>query len=113
MSFDITNKAKKNLELKGKFSIEEAYYPLDMELIMNDFNIMPFSKLGDNVITNFKGYFDSKILISGNSDTPTFSGEIQTKAVEFLIPYLNVNYQLINNPKFSLVNQTFDLKDFS
>ena len=113
MSLDITNKAKKTLELKGKFSIEEAYYPLDMELIMNDFNIMPFSKLGDNVITNFKGYFDSKILISGNSDTPIFSGEIQTKSVEFLIPYLNVNYQLINNPKFSLVNQTFGLKDFS
>ena len=113
MSFDIINGSKKTLDLKGKFSIEEAYYPLDMELIMDDFNIMPFSKLGDNVITNFKGYFDSKILISGNSDTPTFSGEIQTKAVEFLIPYLNVNYQLINNPKFSLVNQTFDLKDFS
>ena len=113
MSFNITNKSKKTLDLQGKFSIEEAFYPVDMKLIMRDFDIMPFSKLGDNVITNFKGFFDSKILISGNSETPILSGKIKTKGVEFLIPYLNVNYELINNPEFSLVNQTFNLNDFS
>ena len=80
---------------------------------MNNFNIMPFSKIGDNVITNFKGYFNSDILISGNSKTPNFNGEIRTKEVEFLIPYLNVNYKLNNNPKFILTDQTFELNNFN
>ena len=92
------------------FSIEENYYPIDMELNMSNFDIKPFSKLGDNTLTNFKGFFNSEILISGNSETPIFNGEINTQDVEFLIPYLNVNYKLINNPKFNLTNQTFELE---
>jgi len=84
-----------------------------MKLKMKDFAIKPFSKLGDNVITNFKGFFNSEIKISGNSKSPNFNGKIETKDVEFLIPYLNVNYALVNNPSFNLINQTFELNDFS
>ena len=113
MSFNIANEFEKTFDLNGNFSIDEKFYPIEMELNMNNFDIMPFSKIGDNVITNFKGFFNSKILISGNSETPILTGEIKTKDVEFLIPYLNVNYQLINNPKFNLTNQTFELKDFN
>ena len=113
MSFDIVNESEKILDLNGNFSIEKDFYPIDMELTMSNFDIMPFSKIGDNVITDFKGFFNSKILISGNSMTPIFTGKIETEDVEFLIPYLNVNYQLINDPKFYLVNQTFELKDFN
>ena len=113
MSFNIKNQFEKTLDLNGSFSIEENFYPIDMELNMNNFDIMPFSKLGDNTITDFKGFFNSKILISGNSKTPIFTGKINTRNVEFLIPYLNVNYKLINNPKFNLTNQTFELEDFS
>ena len=113
LSFDILENDLKVLNLEGKFSIENDFYPLDLKLTMNDFNIMPFSKIGDNVITNFKGYFNSDILISGNSNTPNFNGEIRTKDVEFLIPYLNVNYKLNNNPKFILTDQTFELNNFN
>ena len=113
MSFNIIKEFEKTLDLNGKFSIEENFYPIDMELNMSNFDIMPFSKLGDNTLTNFKGFFNSKILISGNSETPILNGEINTQDVEFLIPYLNVNYKLINNPKFNLTNQTFELVDFS
>jgi hypothetical protein len=113
LSFNILDNDLKVLNLEGKFSIENDFYPLDLKLKMNDFNIMPFSKIGDNVITNFKGYFNSDILISGNSNTPNFNGEIRTKDVEFLIPYLNVNYKLNNNPKFILTDQTFELNNFN
>ena len=113
MSFDIVDNSQKILDLNGKFSIEQDYYPLEMKLKMKDFAIKPFSKLGDNVITNFKGFFNSEILISGNSKSPNFNGKIETKDVEFLIPYLNVNYALVNNPSFNLINQTFELNDFS
>ena len=113
LSFNILENDLKVLNLEGKFSIENDFYPLDLKLKMNDFNIMPFSKIGDNVITDFKGYFNSDILISGNSNTPNFNGEIRTKDVEFLIPYLNVNYKLNNNPKFILTDQTFKLNNFN
>ena len=113
MSFDIIKQSQKTLALEGNFSIEEDFYPLDMKLNMKNFAIMPFSKIGDNVITNFDGLFNSDISISGNSKTPIFTGEIRTNDVEFLIPYLNVKYNLSNNPVFKLTNQSFVINDFN
>ena len=113
MSFDIIKDFEKTLTLKGNFSIEEDFYPLDMKLNMKNFEIMPFSKIGDNVITNFNGLFNSNIYISGNSNSPIFTGEIRTDNVEFLIPYLNVKYELSNNPIFKLKNQSFEINDFN
>ena len=113
MSFDIIEDSQKTLGLEGNFSIEEDFYPLDLKLDMKNFAIMPFSKIGGNVITNFDGLFDSDISISGNSNTPSFTGEIRTNGVEFLIPYLNVKYELSNNPVFKLTNQSFEINDFN
>jgi len=113
MSFDVIKEYKKTFGLEGNFSIEEDFYPLDLKLSMKNFAIKPFSKIGGNVITNFDGLFDSDILISGNSNIPVFTGEIRTNRVEFLIPYLNVKYQLSNNPVFKLTSQSFEINDFN
>jgi len=113
MSFDIINDSQRTLGLEGNFSIEEDFYPLEMKLNMRNFAIMPFSKIGDNVITNFDGLFNSDISITGNSKTPSFTGEIRTNDVEFLIPYLNVKYKLSNNPVFKLKDQSFEINDFN
>jgi len=113
MSFDIIKDSQKTLDLEGNFSIEEDFYPLEMKLNMRNFAIMPFSKIGDNVITNFDGLFNSDISITGNSKTPSFTGEIRTNDVEFLIPYLNVKYKLSNNPVFKLKDQSFEINDFN
>ena len=48
------------LNLFGNFSIEDDYYPLDLTLETNNFEINPFSKIGKNVISNFEGVFNSK-----------------------------------------------------
>ena len=112
MYFDIEKEKNKILTLNGNFGIEKDFFPLDLQLNMNDFSIMPFSKIGDNVITNFKGKFDSSIRISGNTNDPVFEGYISNNNVEFKIPYLNVNYKLANNPSFKLSNQSFKIKDF-
>lgn len=113
MSFDIIKDSQRTLGLEGNFSIEEDFYPLEMKLNMRNFAIMPFSKIGDNVITNFDGLFNSDISITGNSKTPSFTGEIRTNDVEFLIPYLNVKYKLSNNPVFKLKDQSFEINDFN
>jgi len=113
MSFDIIKDSQRTLGLEGNFSIEEDFYPLEMKLNMRNFAIMPFSKIGDNVITNFDGLFNSDISITGNSKTPSFTGEIRTNDVEFLIPYLNVKYKLSNNPVFKLTDQSFEINDFN
>ncbi len=113
MNFIVNNDLNETLSLKGNFGIEKDFYPLDLNLKMKNFDINPFSKIGDNVITDFRGYFNSDVIISGNSSEPNFDGIINTKNVEFLIPYLNVNYKLSNNPRFKLKKQEFHLINFN
>mgnify|MGYP001297598693 CR=1 FL=1 len=113
MDLKVNDDANEILSLSGNFGIEEDFFPLDLSLKMKKFSIAPFSKIGDNVITDFKGYFNSEIAISGNTSKPNFDGFINTESVGFLIPYLNVRYNLSNDPKFILNEQDFKLINFN
>ena len=112
MDFKITNNNKELLNLFGNFSIEDDYYPLDLTLETNNFEINPFSKIGKNVISNFEGVFNSNISISGNTKNPNFFGSIETSNVAFKIPYLNVRYEIENNSTFFLDDQSFFIDEF-
>ena len=112
MDFKITNNNKELLNLFGNFSVEDDYYPLDLTLETNNFEINPFSKIGKNVISNFEGVFNSNINISGNTKNPNFFGSIETSNVAFKIPYLNVRYEIENNSTFFLNDQSFFIDDF-
>ena len=113
LSFEILKNSFQNLSLNGKFNIEEGFIPLEMILKSENFDISPFSKLGKNVISDFQGLFNSSILISGTSNSPIFSGLIKTENVSFKIPYLNIQYDLKNNPSFVLEGQSFFINNFA
>ena len=113
LSFEILKNSFQNLSLNGKFNIEEEFIPLKMILKSKNFDISPFSKLGKNVISDFQGLFNSSILISGTSKSPIFSGLIKTENVSFKIPYLNIQYDLKNNPSFVLEGQSFFINNFT
>ena len=113
LNFDVIKESSKIIELSGNFGVEEEFFPLDMKLTTTNFDISPFSKIGKNVISNFDGLFNSDILISGSSENPIFSGFINTDNVSFKIPYLNVQYNLKNNPSFVLKDQSFIINKFS
>ena len=113
LSFEILKNSFQNLSLNGKFNIEEGFIPLEMILKSENFDISPFSKLGKNVISDFQGLFNSSILISGTSNSPIFSGLIKTENVSFKIPYLNIQYDLKNNPSFVLEGQSFFINNFT
>ena len=113
LSFEILKNSFQNLSLNGKFNIEEGFIPLEMILKSENFDISPFSKLGKNVISDFQGLFNSSILISGTFNSPIFSGLIKTENVSFKIPYLNIQYDLKNNPSFVLEGQSFFINNFT
>ncbi|MBL6649646.1 MAG: translocation/assembly module TamB [Flavobacteriaceae bacterium] len=112
LDLSLIKKSEKKLGLKGSFSIEDEFYPLNLNLSTYNFDISPFSAIGKNVINDFQGYFNSNIDIMGNSSSPIFSGIINTQDVSFKIPYLNVVYNIENNSSFILDDQSFFIDDF-
>ena len=112
LDFFIKNNNQSIFELSGIFKIEEDDFPLDFKLITRDFNISPFSAIGENVLQNFEGNFNSDISVGGTFYSPNFEGSIITQNSSFDVPYLGLRYGFIDNPAFVLFDQTILINDF-
>ena len=113
MEFIIKNKRNNIFDLAGVFKIEDDDYPMNFKLITRNFNIAPFSAIGENVLQNFKGYFNSDIDVTGTFYKPIFEGYINAVDSSFDVPYLGLRYGFVDDPTFTLNNQTINIKDFT
>ena len=113
MEFIIKNKRNNIFDLSGVFKIEDDDYPMNFKLITRNFNIAPFSAIGENVLQNFKGYFNSDIDVTGTFYKPIFEGYINAVDSSFDVPYLGLRYGFVDDPTFTLNNQTINIKDFT
>ena len=113
LEFIIKNKRSNIFDLSGVFKIEDDDYPMDFKLITRNFNIAPFSAIGENVLQNFKGYFNSDIDVTGTFFKPVFEGYINAVDSSFDVPYLGLRYGFVDDPTFTLNNQTINIKDFT
>ena len=113
MEFIIKNKRNNIFDLAGVFKIEDDDYPMNFKLITRNFNIAPFSAIGENVLQNFKGYFNSDIDVTGTFYKPIFEGYINAIDSSFDVPYLGLRYGFVDDPTFTLNNQTINIKDFT
>ena len=112
LKFIINNKSKNIFDLAGIFKIEDDDYPMNFKLITKNFNIAPFSAIGENVLQNFEGYFNSNIDITGTFFKPVFEGKINAVNSSFDVPYLGLRYGFVDDPTFTLNDQTININNF-
>ncbi|MFL2591726.1 MAG: translocation/assembly module TamB domain-containing protein [Flavobacteriaceae bacterium] len=112
LKFIINNKSKNIFDLAGIFKIEDDDYPMNFKLITKNFNIAPFSAIGENVLQNFEGHFNSDIDVTGTFFKPIFEGKINAVNSSFDIPYLGLRYGFVDDPTFTLNNQTININNF-
>jgi hypothetical protein len=75
-----------------------------------NFNLEPFSPLGEGVITNIRGGLNGSAQITGDIKNPDISGLLTLNNAGLAIPYLNVDYDFAPNSVVRLFNQTFDFQ---
>ncbi len=112
LEFIINNKSKNIFDLAGIFKIEDDDYPMNFKLITKNFNIAPFSAIGEKVLQNFEGYFNSDIDVTGTFFKPVFEGKINAVNSSFDVPYLGLRYGFNDDPTFTLNNQTININNF-
>jgi len=103
----IVNENIKALNVNGSvdFAPENPY--LDLDVILNQLNLSFFSALGDDVITNIRGFASGDTKLYGNYDNPEFSGTLYLDEAGLKIPYLNVDFDFENKAKINLKNRRF------
>ena len=108
----LTEKDFDIFDVNGSFQIDDLDYPLNLDVKTKNFRIKPFSAIGENVLQNFDGYFDSEFNVSGSLQKPNFRGFIKAVNTSFDVPYLGVRYSFPENPSFELNQMSINIDAF-
>lgn len=109
----LTDNGVEKFGVVGKVENKEKMPTANLMANFSNFNITPFSPLGEGVIDNIRGDLDGQVRITGNVDNPDFDGLLTLDNAGIAIPYLNVDYSFAPNSRVRLSNQTFDFENIA
>lgn len=103
----LVNENLKSLLANGNidFGFDTPYLNLDVEL--NKFDLSMFSALGEDVITNIRGFTSGTANLEGDYDNPDFKGTLYLDESGLKIPYLNIDFDFENNARVRLDKKRF------
>ena len=107
----ITENNKEKFSVIGNVTNKNDVLESDLLANFTDFNLQPFSPLGEGVITNIRGFLNGSAQIKGDVQNPDISGLLTLNDAGLAIPYLNVDYAFGSNSVVRLFNQTFDFQN--
>lgn len=78
-----------------------------------DFDLEPFSPLGEGVIENIRGDLNGNVRIDGDINNPDINGLLTLDNAGIAVPYLNVDYGFASNSRVRLTKQTFNFEEIA
>ncbi|WP_445384769.1 translocation/assembly module TamB domain-containing protein [Robiginitalea sp. IMCC44478] len=107
----ITDNGREKLSVIGTVQNQGEVPTSNLSASFRDFQLEPFSPLGEGVISDIRGKLNGTVAIQGDLRNPDFSGFLTMDEAGIGIPYLNVNYDFAPGSVVSLSNQTFDFQN--
>ncbi len=106
----------KNIEkfsVLGKIENKEKIPKVNLMANFSNFDLEPFSPLGEGVIDRIRGDIDGSVTITGDVDNPNFNGLLTLDNAGLGIPYLNVDYSFGMRSRVRLSDQTFNFENIA
>lgn len=107
----LENNNQNFLEANGQITNNGNQQNIDVEATLNEFDIASLSPLGEDVLNQLRGKLTGRALVSGNLADPDINGEIALNKAGLKIPYLNVDFDFLNNSKVLLDKKKFIFQD--
>ncbi|MGB5555086.1 MAG: translocation/assembly module TamB domain-containing protein, partial [Flavobacteriaceae bacterium] len=104
----IDDKGVEKFGVAGKVLNKGDMPEADLLANFSNFDLEPFSPLGQGVISNIRGRLNGNARIQGKIDNPDFSGILTLEKAGLGIPYLNVDYNFASNSRVNLDSKSFD-----
>lgn len=78
-----------------------------------NFDLEPFSPLGEGVIDHIRGKVNGSARIVGDINSPDINGLLTLNNAGIAVPYLNVDYSFAPNSRVRLTKQVFDFEEIA
>ena len=98
----------RSLYAKGIIDFKSEKPKLDIDIVFNRFKLNAFSPLGENVLSNIRGFANGQAKIWGDLSNPFIDGELALSQAGLKFPYINVDYHFKDKPKVKLYKHTFE-----
>jgi hypothetical protein len=106
----ITENGQEKFSLIGNIANRGEMPTASLLANFREFDLEPFSPLGEGVISNIRGRLNGSARIGGEVNNPDINGLLTLNNAGIGIPYLNVDYAFAPNSRVRLTNQTFDFQ---
>lgn len=103
----LVDEAFKKLDATGLIDISSKIPTIDLDVVLDEFNLNAFSPLGKNVLSKIRGVASGEFKVEGSLANPNMNGDLTLIKSGFTFPYLNVDYNIVENTKVALQGQSF------
>jgi hypothetical protein len=101
----------KKLDATGLIDISTKIPRIDLNVVLDEFNLNAFSPLGKNVLSQIRGVASGEFKVEGSLANPDMNGDLNLINSGFTFPYLNVDYNIVENTNVTLKAQSFLFKN--
>jgi len=109
----ITDKGIEKMGVVGNIRNQGDMPEANLLVNFTDFDLEPFSPLGEGVIGNIRGDLNGNARVQGAINNPDFSGILTLDNAGIGIPFLNVDYNFAKNSRVNLDKQSFDFDNIA
>ena len=113
VNLDLSKKGKEFIKGEGTVIAITEKPNIDIDLVINDFDISFIEKIGLNTMTDISSNVSGELNLWGAFDNIQHNGRLSLNKSSFFIPYLNIEYFLSDNSELILYNQNFELNNTS
>ena len=85
----LTNDKVKSISATGVIDVAPKNPTIDLNVVLNEFNLKAFSPFGGDVITDIRGFASGSAKVSGNYNEPDIQGRLNLNKSGLKVPYLN------------------------
>jgi len=96
-----------NVKALGSVDFSSDKPTMDLNVNFKEYELNGFSDFGGAVITNLRGRLSGKFKAQGEILNPELTGVLDLEDAGLTFPYLNIDFDLIENAKIDLEDQSF------
>lgn len=103
----------KSIAATGGLDFSAKRPTMDLSVYLEDFGLNVFSPLGEDVLSNIRGAASGNFTLKGFLGNPTMDGSLTLYGAGLKFPYLNTDYDFIDESVVGLKGQAFIFDDIT
>ncbi|TYP97550.1 uncharacterized protein DUF490 [Tenacibaculum adriaticum] len=100
-----------NVKAIGSLDFSTEKPTMDLGITFKEYELNGFSDFGGEVISNLRGRLSGNFTSKGEISNPDFKGNLNLIEAGLTFPYLNIDFDFIENANIKLQDQSFIVKN--